>query len=114
MSQKDLKEKFQKAGLPLVKAGQEIVNFSKVNEIRVKILTCKESQKTVNGKLKKSFEMTVEDLNDNDKVKGFSVIQTRLMELISAFDNDKGVINRSFKMTGIGVGTDRHYKLEEI
>lgn len=112
---KEIKEKFEKAGLPIVKAGQEIINFSEVNEINIKILTCKQSQKNVNGKIKDSFEMVVEDLDDNRKEKGFSVIQNRLRELISDWDNNKGgIINRSFKMLAFGVGKKRHYKIEEI
>lgn len=112
---KELKEKFAKAGLPIVKAGQEIINFSEVNEVNLKILTCKPDKRNINGKVKDSFEMTVEDLDDNRKIKDFSVIQKRLMELLSDFDNNKGgIINRTFKMMAFGVGKKRHYKIEEI
>ena len=110
---KEIKEKFVKAGLPLVKAGQEIINFSEVNEINVKILTCKQGQRNVNGKIKDSYEMTVEDLDDNRKVKEFSVIQNRLRELISAIDNEEGIINQELKMLAFGVGKKRHYKIEK-
>lgn len=112
---KEIKEKFEKAGLPIVKAGQEIINFSEVNEINIKILTCEQGKRTINGKIKDSFEMTVEDLDDNRKIKDFSVIQKRLMELISDFDNNQGgIINRTFKMMAFGIGKKRHYKIEEI
>lgn len=111
---KDVKEKIQKAGLTLVKAGQEIINFSEVNEIDVKILTCKPDKRNVNGKLKDSYEMTVEDLKDNKKVKNFSVIQKRLMELISELDNKEGIINQSLRMTAYGIGTKRRYEIQKL
>jgi len=111
---KDVKEKFEKAGLPIVIAGEEIINFSEVNQIRIKILICKQDKKTINGKLKDSYEMDVLDLDDNNKKKHFSVIQNRLRELLSKFDNEKGIINRSFRMNAQGIGKKRTYTIEEI
>lgn len=111
MSEK--KEKFVKAELAEIIAGEEILTFSDRNTIRIKILSAINDKAKINGKTVKCYNMRVIDLDSNREIK-FNPAATRLNEQLFKINKEEGLINQTLRIEKIGSGMGTHYKVEKI